>query len=196
MASILFLLERIYLTQPIHMQLSQKQKNFLNFIADFWKLVEIWNISNKNMTLIGQIFPKLRTAKNMVRYISKKLRFNGSFGKQHAKHAKTLLKFEWQHLYHINWSLCRHLTCKKSLLVICKISQLFPNTLGADSKYSLLNWDNLMQHIEMLLSEKRKAFPRLLSAFLKSSLNFEHFQKKCHSHSWGISEIMDSEKHG
>ena len=95
MASILLLLERIYLTQPIHMQLSQKQKNFLNFIADFWKLVQIWNISNKNMTLIGQIFPKLRTAKNMVRYISKKLRFNGSFGKQHAKHAKTLLKFEW-----------------------------------------------------------------------------------------------------
>ena len=160
MASILFLLERIYLTQPIHMQLSQKQKNFLNFIADFWKLVQIWNISNKNMTLIGQIFPKLRTAKNMVRYISKKLRFNGSFGKQHAKHAKTLLKFEWQHLYHINWSLCRHLTCKKSLLVICKISQLFPNTLGADSKYSLLNWDNLIQHIQTQSSEKRKTFPR------------------------------------
>ena len=115
---------------------------------------------------------------------------------QHGKPAKTLLKFEWQHLYHIYWSLWRTLTCKDSLLVICKISKLFPNTLSADGKYSLLNWDNLTQHIQMKLSQKQKTFSGFFCGFLKSSLNFEHFRKKDDSHSSDISEITDSKKLG
>ena len=46
----------------------------------------------------------------------------------------------------------------------------------------------------MQLSGKQKAFSQFFSAFLKSSLNFEHFQKKDDSHSSGISEITESEK--
>ena len=154
------------------------------------------NISKKKMTLIGQIFPKLGTPKNMVRSISKRSSFYGSFGKQHGKRAKTLSKFEWQHLYHIYWSLWRRLAWNKSLLVICKILKLFPNTLSADRKYFLLNWDNLTQHIHMQLSQKQKPFPDFLWTFLKYRLNFEHFQKKDESHSSDISEITDSKKHG
>ena len=86
------------------------------------------------------------------------------------------------------------LTCKKSLLVICKISRLFPNTLIGDGKYSLFNRDNLTQPIQMQLPQKQKTFCEFFSAFLKSSLNFAHFQKKDDSHSRGISEIRDSEK--
>ena len=48
----------------------------------------------------------------------------------------------------------------------------------------------------MQLSGKQKTFSEFFSAFLKSSLNFEHFQEKDDSHSQGISEIRDSEKHG
>ena len=66
----------------------------------------------------------------------------------------------------------------KSLLVICKILSLFLNTFTADVKYSLLNRDNLMRPIEMELSHKQKRFSELFSAVLKSSLSFEHFQKK------------------
>ena len=130
------------------------------------------------MTLIAEVFPKLRTPKNMVTSMPKKSRFKGSFGKQHGKRAQTLLKFAWQHLYHIYWSLWRQLTCKKSLLVICKISRLFPNTLSGDGKYSLLNRDNLTQPIQMQLSRKPKTFSDFFAGFLKSSLNFEHFFKK------------------
>ena len=148
------------------------------------------------MTLITDVFPKLRTPKNMVRSICRKFRFKRSFGKLHGKLAQTLLKFDWQHIYHIYWSLWRKLTCKKSLLVICTISKLFPNTLSADGKYSLLNWDNLTQPIQMQLSRKTKHFLKFVSPFFKSSLNFEHFQKKDVSHNWGISEITDSERHG
>ena len=41
-------------------------------------------------------------------------------------------------LYHISRSLGGQLSYKKSLLGICKISKLFPNTLSSDAKYSLL----------------------------------------------------------
>ena len=147
------------------------------------------------MTLIADVFPKLRSPKNKVRSKSKKSRSNASFGKQHGKCAETLLKIARQHLYMIYWSLWRQLTCEKSLLAIAKISRLFPNRLSADGKYSLFNRDNLTQPIQMQLSRKQKTFSEFFSAFLKSSLNFEHFQKKDDSHSWGISEITDSEKH-
>ena len=46
------------------------------------------------MTFIADIFPKLRTPKNMVRSIPKKSHFRGSYKKQHGKRAKTLFKFE------------------------------------------------------------------------------------------------------
>ena len=146
------------------------------------------------MTLIAEVFPKLRTSKNMVTSMSKKSCFKGSFGKQHGKLAKTLLKFGWQHLYDIYWSLCRHLSYKKSLLVICKFSRLFPNTLSTDGKYSLLNRDNSTQPIQMQVSLKQKTLSQFFSGFLKCSLNFEHFHKKHDSHSWAISKMTESEK--
>ena len=154
------------------------------------------NIFKKKMTLIAEVFPKLRTRKNKVRSMSIKSRFKGSFKKQHGKCAQTLFKFAWQNIYHIYWSLWRQLTFKKFLLVICKISRLFPNTLSADGKYSLLNRDNLTQPIQMQLSQKQKTLSQFFCPFLKSTLHFEHFQKKDDSHSWGISKITDSEKQG
>ena len=47
-----------------------------------------------------------------------------------------------------------------------------------DDKYSLLYGDNLTQQIQILLSQKQKTFSKFFSAFLKSTLDFEHFQKK------------------
>ena len=65
----------------------------------------------------------------------------------------------------------------------CKISRLFPNALSAADKYSLLNRDNLTEPSQMQLSRKQKTFSEFFCAFLKSSLNFEHFQTKDDSHS-------------
>ena len=134
------------------------------------------------MTLIAEEFPKLRIPKNMVPSMSKKSRFKGSLGRQHCKHAQILLKFAWQHLCHIYGSLRRESTFKKSLLVICKISRLFLNTLSADARYSFFNRDNLMQPIQMQVSRKQKSISQSFSAFLKSSLNFEHFHQKDEPH--------------
>ena len=64
------------------------------------------------------------------------------------------------------------------MLVLCKILRLFVNTLTDDDKYCLLYRDNLTEKIQILLSEKKKTFFQIFSPFLKSKLNFEHFQKK------------------
>ena len=60
---------------------------------------------------------------------------------------------------------------------------MFVNTLTADDKYSLLNRDNLRQPIRTTLSVKQKAFSQFFLAFSKSTLNFEHVQKKDDPHS-------------
>ena len=78
--------------------------------------------------------------------------------------------------------------------MLCKILRLFLNTLTADDKYSLLNRDNLTQPIQILLYQKRNTFSEYFSAFLKSTLNFEHFEKKDDPHSRCISQITVSEK--
>ena len=53
-----------------------------------------------------------------------------------------------------------------------------------------------MQRIPMQLSQKQENFSEFFCGFLKSSLNFEHFQEKDDSHRSYISEITYSEKHG
>ena len=50
--------------------------------------------------------------------------------------------------------------------------------MAADEKYPVLNRDNLTITIQMQLSQKQKTFSRFFSAFLKSKLNFKHFEKK------------------
>ena len=148
------------------------------------------------MTLIADVFPKLRTPKNIVRSMPKMSRFRGSVEKQHGKWAQTLFKVGGQLLYHIYWSLQRQLSYKKSLLQIWKISKLIPNTLSADGEYSLLDRDNITQRIRTQLSQKQETFSKFFASFLKTSLNLEQFIKKDYTHSWCISESTDSQKHG
>ena len=80
------------------------------------------------------------------------------------------------------------------MLVICKFLRLLVKTLTDDEKYSLLYRENLTQPIQILLSKKRKIFSEFFSAFLKSTLNFELFQKKDDPHSRCISQITVSKK--
>ena len=82
------------------------------------------------------------------------------------------------------------------MLVLCKILRLCDNTLTDDYKYSPLNRDNLMQPIQVLLSQKQKTFSLFLSPFLKSTLNFDNFQTKDDPHSLCVSEITVSKKGG
>ena len=53
------------------------------------------------MTLIADVFPKLRTPENVIKYRSKKSRFRRPSDRQHVKEAQTQLQYERQNRYHI-----------------------------------------------------------------------------------------------
>ena len=100
MTSILFLTENIRSNQ-FGSNYLKSGKLFHNFFLHFQNLHEILNIFKKKMTFIADLFPKLRTPKDVVRYLSKKSRFKGLFDRQHGKRVQTLLRSEPQHRYHI-----------------------------------------------------------------------------------------------
>ena len=52
------------------------------------------------MTIIAYVFPKLQTANEVGRQMSKKFRLRRPFNKQHVKRSQILLKSARQHLYH------------------------------------------------------------------------------------------------
>ena len=57
-----------YLTHPIHLQLSQKQNTFSEFFSVFSKSsLNFEHIEKKNLTLIANVFPKVRTSTNVAR---------------------------------------------------------------------------------------------------------------------------------
>ena len=67
---------------------------------------------------------------------------------------------------------------QKSLLETWKFFSRSLNTLTADDKYSLISRENLMQTIQMDLSQKQNIFCYFFWAFFESAWNFENFQKK------------------
>ena len=61
-------------------------------------------LRKKNMSVITNVFPKLKPVKDVVRALSKKPIFRRPFERQHVKVSQTLVKSAWQHFYH-NFSL-------------------------------------------------------------------------------------------
>ena len=83
-----------------------------------------------------------------------------------------------------------------SALVRSKILGLFVNTLTAEYTYSCRNMQISTQQVQTPLSLKQKTFSRFFIAFLKSTWNGEHFEKKGESSRLSISEIIDSKRGG
>ena len=87
-----YLLNRDNLTQPIQIQLSQKQKNFDEFFLAFLKSILNFTHLSKKMTQIADVFPHIPPPKNMVRQMSKKPCFREFLEKQHGKWFETLFQ--------------------------------------------------------------------------------------------------------
>ena len=73
---------------------------------------------------------------------------------------------------------------------------LFVNTLIAEYTYSRRNMQTFTQKVQTPLCLKEKTFSGFFIAFLKSTWNGEHFQKKGQSFSLSIYEIIDSKRGG
>ena len=65
--------------------------------------------------------------------------------------------------------------------------------MPADEKYSVLDRDNLTIPIQSQLWKKQEIFLKSFSAFSKSKLNFEYFERKDDPQSFCISAIAESE---
>ena len=70
------------------------------------------------------------------------------------------------------------------------------NTLTAEYTYSRRNMQTFMQQVQTPLSLNQKIFSGFFIAFLKSTWNGEHFEKKGESSSLSISDIIDSKRGG
>ena len=68
--------------------------------------------------------------------------------------------------------------------------------MTAEYTYSGRNMQTLKKQVQTPLSLKQKTFSGFFIAFLKSTWNGEHFQKKGESSSLSISEIIDSKRGG
>ena len=64
-----------------------------------------------------------------------------------------------------------------ALVTIERLEPFF-NTLAADDKYSRRNMMNLQQQLQTALSQKQKNFSVIFIAFIKPTLNLEHFDQK------------------
>ena len=73
---------------------------------------------------------------------------------------------------------------------------MFVNTLTAEYTYSRRNMQTFTQQVQTPLSLKQKTFSGFFIAFLISTWNGEHFQKKRESSSLSIFEIIDSKGGG
>ena len=72
----------------------------------------------------------------------------------------------------------------------------FVNTLTAEYTYTRRNMQIFTQQVQTPLSLKQETSSAFFNAFLKSTWNGEHFQKKGESSSLSISEIIDSKRGG
>ena len=125
-----------------------------------------------------------------------KLYFRTAFGNQPVNGQETLLKSARHYHYPIFPWIWDKLSWKKSALVRSKILGLFVNTLTAEYTYSLRNMQTFTREVQTPLSLKQKTFSGFVIAFLKSTWNEEHFQKKGESSSLIITEIIDYKRGG
>ena len=135
------------------------------------------------MTFIANVFPKLRTAKDVVRLMSKKPHVTTLFDDQHVKGLPNICKIIMTSFLLCFSSLCWRLGWKMSPLLIRETLGLFFNTLTADDKYFFRNSKNLRETIQMQIFKKLKNFASFFAAFLNFTFNFTDLERKDDPHS-------------
>lgn len=111
--------------------------------------------------------------------MSKRPRFRTTCNTQHVEGFQTPLKSEQQHFHPFLWSIGKELSYKTSLLAKSEILGLSDNTLVAHDVYSLDNREKLQRPIQTQLCKKLKILcSNFYDSDLKSTQNFEHFERK------------------
>ena len=176
------------------MQLYNILKTFSQHFAQLVQFISTFRNLERKIFLLPSIFSKLPNVKRTVTPMFKYHRVIAPFYGQHVKRSKTLVKCPWKYFYKTCLLLWSKLTWETSLLLIFELLRVFIETLTADHRYSLCYIWNLQVLHQMQLSKKLKTFPQFFFPFLKSSSNFEHFEKKDDIHSQCISETIEPQR--
>ena len=135
-------------------------------------------------------------SKNVAAWMPESSCFKTLFCSQSVHGTQTLLKCVWQSV-HTNFPLIyEKLSQKTSGFVPCKMLGLFGNTLAADHMDSRHTWGKFPQQVKIPLSQKEKKLFRIFIAFLQSTQNFAHSEKKCQLYSLNSWEVIGSKKCG
>ena len=81
-------------------------------------------------------------------------------------------------------------------LNVSEILGVLVNTLTANNKYSLCNNRKLPHPVQLELSKKKEIFTQFFSAYLRSTSNFQHFERKDDPDRLYIFEIRDCPRCG
>ena len=77
----------------IQMHLSQKEKIFSRFFSAFFESALNSEHFPKKLTLIGYVFLKIPTTKNVLTQMSKSFRFRERLDRRHSKWAEALIQY-------------------------------------------------------------------------------------------------------
>ena len=86
------------------------------------------------MIVIGNSFPKLQIVKDLVKPLNRKRSIGTFFDSQRVDGCQTHVKYAWEHIYHIFWSLSGEMTWKMCPFLKIEILEVFVTTLNADHK--------------------------------------------------------------
>ena len=135
------------------------------------------------MITIANVFPKLQTVKDLVRKLSRKLRFRTTFDSQHVKGFQKLVKSSSGDFYHIFSLLWDTLIWKMSLLVICKSKRCFLTHWLTMTSITFGNERNCGSQSKCNCLRNEKSFFQFFVLFMESTSNFTDFEKKYDRHS-------------
>ena len=143
-----------------------RKKTFSEFFTAFLRSTSNFQHFEKKMSLIAHGFPKLRIAKDVVRWISKKPSFRTTFDSQHAKG-------DQKGFYQISSSVWGKLRCKRSLLAMFQVVGLFVNTLTANGKYSFLNRGIYRNQFKCNYLRNKKTFSEFFPTIMNASTTWK-----------------------
>ena len=110
--------------------------------------------------------------------MSKRPSFMQRFGRQHLNGSQ-ILPISAGNQFHTTLTLILYRESRERLVLVrYELLGQFVNTLTADYKYSRWNQENLWQHVPRPISRKPKTFSGFFPSFLRSTLNFEYFEKR------------------
>ena len=133
---------------------------------------------------IANVFSKLQTVENFDRSPCKNPRFGTRCDIQHVEVSQNLAKSPWELFYHFFYHSDRSWFGKCLPDYSLKSLGVFLNTLTADGKYPVEDWENLQLPMQIKLSEKRKTFSNFFFfSFLESTSNLKYLEIKDDAHS-------------